>query len=520
MSQQSHQNSESSKQSNSAADVQLENDTTSHLIDKRPEAVAQRKLQEMARNSTHVSQLRAFHDIANNTPQSKQTIQQPIQRQENNTGLPDNLKSGMEKLSGYSMDDVRVHRNSDKPAQLQAHAYAQGTNIHLGPGQEKHLPHELGHVVQQKEGRVKPTIQMKGKVNVNDDKGLEKEADVLGQKAQSVGMNSETGNDIGAAQHMGQGVVQGKFSQDGLHQFPTTQPIQLDQAGKEAAARNNVDSKMIEKVRPLKDKTLEEIKAATGLTNEQITTAQARLFGDTRLLEIKAFNDGKAAAPIRTANSWDKWFVSKLTEENRKKVEEAKARIPTPRQMGLTEEAINAHLGKFADGAHAFIDPQTSGKIKGDIVDANFEGWGVDANFVAPLNEAEELHQRAIAGEGIVTLEKELGISKYVWSRTEWNPKKEMVRWTIPKPLDFKLENNDDFINMATGNETGALVNEWVAGGFTLGGMTEAVVKAIPRPRLLKSLHDGEITDKTVVYTKTPDNIGENGPGTGKKAKL
>ncbi len=36
----------------------------------------------------------------------------------NNTGMPNNLKSGIENLSGYSMDDVKVHYNSDKPAQL------------------------------------------------------------------------------------------------------------------------------------------------------------------------------------------------------------------------------------------------------------------------------------------------------------------------------------------------------------------------------------------------------------------
>ena len=41
-----------------------------------------------------------------------------IQRRENQTGLPDKLKSGMENLSGFSMDDVKVHRNSDKPAQF------------------------------------------------------------------------------------------------------------------------------------------------------------------------------------------------------------------------------------------------------------------------------------------------------------------------------------------------------------------------------------------------------------------
>lgn len=108
----------------------------------------------------------------------------------NNTGLPDNLKAGIENLSGYSMDDVKVHYNSDKPAQLQAHAYAQGTDIHIGPGQEKHLPHEAWHVVQQKQGRVKPTVQMKGGEQVNDDAGLEKEADVMGEKALQGGDSS------------------------------------------------------------------------------------------------------------------------------------------------------------------------------------------------------------------------------------------------------------------------------------------------------------------------------------------
>lgn len=107
----------------------------------------------------------------------------PVQRAENKTGLPDQLKTGVENLSGYRLDDVRVHYNSDKPSQLQAHAYAQGSDIHVAPGQEKHLPHEAWHVVQQKQGRVKATRQLKGKVNINDDAGLETEADVMGARA-------------------------------------------------------------------------------------------------------------------------------------------------------------------------------------------------------------------------------------------------------------------------------------------------------------------------------------------------
>jgi hypothetical protein len=108
----------------------------------------------------------------------------------NETGMPNPLKSGIESLSGMDMSSVRVHRNSGKPAQLNAQAYAQGHDIHLGPGQERHLPHEAWHVVQQRQGRVKATVQLQGDVPVNDDAGLEREADVMGGKALSIGPDS------------------------------------------------------------------------------------------------------------------------------------------------------------------------------------------------------------------------------------------------------------------------------------------------------------------------------------------
>jgi hypothetical protein len=101
----------------------------------------------------------------------------------NNTGLPDNLKAGIEALSGMSLDHVKVHYNSDQPAQLNALAYAQGSDIHLAPGQEQHLPHEAWHVVQQAQGQVRPTLQLRNGVPVNDDARLEREADVMGGRA-------------------------------------------------------------------------------------------------------------------------------------------------------------------------------------------------------------------------------------------------------------------------------------------------------------------------------------------------
>jgi len=97
-------------------------------------------------------------------------------RSPNRTGLPDALKARFENLSGLPLDDVRVHRNSDKPAGLSALAYAKGSEIHLGPGQEKHLEHELGHVVQQKQGLVPNTSYFKGNP-INDNPLMEQQAD-------------------------------------------------------------------------------------------------------------------------------------------------------------------------------------------------------------------------------------------------------------------------------------------------------------------------------------------------------
>ena len=108
------------------------------------------------------------------------------------TGLPTQLRAGIESLSGMDMSAVHVHRNSAMPAQLSALAYAQGSEIHLGPGQERQLPHEAWHVVQQRQGRVTATTQMAG-VAVNDEAGLEREADAMGRRAVLQGASTGTG---------------------------------------------------------------------------------------------------------------------------------------------------------------------------------------------------------------------------------------------------------------------------------------------------------------------------------------
>lgn len=104
--------------------------------------------------------------------------------QKDKTGIPRKMKANFENSSGFSFDDVRVHYNSEKPAQLHAHAYTQGNEVYVAPGQEKHLPHELGHVVQQKSDMVKPTGEIDG-LPLNDDMAMENDADMIAAKAQT-----------------------------------------------------------------------------------------------------------------------------------------------------------------------------------------------------------------------------------------------------------------------------------------------------------------------------------------------
>ena len=160
------------------------------FADQRALALAQRSLAGLVAGSPRVLAQRArieavqrsARPVAQAAAQADQASAAPVPG-----ALPQQLKRGIEHLSGMAMDHVQVHYNSARPAQLQAHAYAQGAHIHLGPGQEKHLPHEAWHVVQQAQGRVRPTLQMKNGPMLNDQPALEAEADRMGVRAATHG---------------------------------------------------------------------------------------------------------------------------------------------------------------------------------------------------------------------------------------------------------------------------------------------------------------------------------------------
>lgn len=200
--------------------------------------------------------------------QPKVTQRAAAEAKPNNTGLPDNLKSGIESLSGMSMDNVKVHYNSSQPAQLNAHAYAQGTDIHVAPGQEQHLPHEAWHVVQQAQGRVRPTMQMKEGVPVNDDAGLEHEADVMGAKAVQM-------------RRAGDALMQDDLMSSSLNHGEVVQKIII---GKESI---ETDSDLAAKLGITRDKVIKNFNDALGKDFAQVDSTRLGKFLSARTQRIR-----------------------------------------------------------------------------------------------------------------------------------------------------------------------------------------------------------------------------------------
>ena len=93
----------------------------------------------------------------------------------------------MDQAFGEDFSEVTIHPDSPTPAGLGALAYTQGNDVHFAPGQFNPespeglslLAHELAHVVQQRQGRVRGKRQAKG-LAVEAELSLEQQADAAG----------------------------------------------------------------------------------------------------------------------------------------------------------------------------------------------------------------------------------------------------------------------------------------------------------------------------------------------------
>ena len=126
--------------------------------------------------------------IQRKSGQGVEAFRVPMRQKAGGLPLPSEVRAKMETAFSADFSDVRVHIGHEATA-LGAIAYTWGTNIHFAPGQynphtlqgQKLLGHELWHVLQQKQGRVKNPFG--GGVAVIQDHALEAEADRMGVKA-------------------------------------------------------------------------------------------------------------------------------------------------------------------------------------------------------------------------------------------------------------------------------------------------------------------------------------------------
>ncbi len=178
-------------------------------------------------------------------------------------------------------------------------------------------------------------------------------------------------------------------------------------------------------------------------------------------------------------------------------------RISDPTAYMSTPE-ITTHLKEFKEGAHAFIKPEFHEKISKEWKDGGFGGWGRDANFVAPLSEANSLVEEAHKKAGLLTIEQRLGIPSgkdWSWAHPQKNPENKLYRYILRKPDAFGLR-------MATGRESGAYKEEWEAGGKTLGGGSEAVIDKLSLGDLNDAKSRGDLEVKEESFPETPTSGG------------
>ncbi|MGH1337750.1 MAG: hypothetical protein ACRBFS_16640 [Aureispira sp.] len=137
-----------------------------------------------------------YQNQAINSQEESSSKQQQVERPPNKTGIPDRLKAVVEHFSQVSLNEVRVHYNSDKPAAIGAAAYAEYPNIYIAPGAEKHLAEEVWHIVQQMKGEASATTEFQGGKKGNDDPNLEKKAVKEGTKMEQTTVPKEEATPI------------------------------------------------------------------------------------------------------------------------------------------------------------------------------------------------------------------------------------------------------------------------------------------------------------------------------------
>ena len=104
------------------------------------------------------------------------------------------------------------------------------------------MAHEAWHVVQQRQGRVKPTVQMAG-VQVNDDEGLEREADAMGGEALQANFGVDAAGEKGSDPLCPQ-AKQALLAQPMARNYSAQQHLPIPKRGETRGGKSNLKTEL------------------------------------------------------------------------------------------------------------------------------------------------------------------------------------------------------------------------------------------------------------------------------------
>ncbi|NRR23772.1 DUF4157 domain-containing protein [Brevibacillus sp. MS2.2] len=178
---------------------------------------------QVQRKASHSSHILSLQKTLGNQAVQRMLSRTPLQKSENlssdsGRSLPDSVQAKMEQAFHTDFSEVQIHPESSVASQIGAVAFAQGNDIHFAPGTyqpetqsgQQLLGHELTHVVQQRQGRVKANV-LDASLPINDDPSLEAEADRYGSLAATGTMTDGTGTD--ATRSVSSPIIQGTWDE-------------------------------------------------------------------------------------------------------------------------------------------------------------------------------------------------------------------------------------------------------------------------------------------------------------------
>ncbi|GAB1533024.1 MULTISPECIES: DUF4157 domain-containing protein [Brevibacillus] len=182
------------------------------------------QMNQVQRKASHSSHILSLQKTLGNQAVQRMLAKTPLQKSENlssssGRSLPDSVQAKMENAFHTDFSDVQIHPESSVASHIGAVAFAQGNDIHFAPGTyqpetqsgQQLLGHELTHVVQQRQGRVKANVP-DSSLPINDDPALEAEADRYGSLAAVGTVTDGTGTDAGSS--VSSPIIQGTWDED------------------------------------------------------------------------------------------------------------------------------------------------------------------------------------------------------------------------------------------------------------------------------------------------------------------